>query len=221
MKLGRLTPAQLSTLALTVIDRMTGNALYAAPEPTLIDMATAQTTLNAAIVARGTKRNKGSASDTVSLSSAVATMKEMLVSEAKYVMNTTPYDKDALVSTGFVIKGKKHISKRLQAVRNATAKVSRALNADQVLITWKKGLGGIKANDVKIYHLHWNNSPNFKTSVKYNQTTEGKVITNFSELTQKPVANGDQIYFWVVGQNGKGLSVVSNIITARFVDLGA
>lgn len=222
VKVGRLTPTQLVNLAITVAARMTGNAYYTTPSPTMIQLGTDITALSDAIVARGSKRNKGTAEATSNLATAVALVRQDLIALANYVMTTTPYDRDALITTGFAIKFKKHISKKLQTVRNATAKMVRSTNQDETKFQWKFPLGTHgKVITNRMYTIRYNTVPIYGTSKVLTQTTKSKITISSLSLTGFPFANGAPVYYWIVGQNGKGESVVSNVMTGRFVDLGA
>lgn len=102
--LARLGPDQVVALANTIKTAMTGNANFAAPNPTLVAVGTLITTATTKIAAYNTSL---AATDTAlsDRDAAVAALKAALTQEAAYVENVANGDSVKIESAGMGVRG--------------------------------------------------------------------------------------------------------------------
>jgi hypothetical protein len=208
LNLLRLTYAALAVLAQAVHDGFVLLvAIYALPNPTMVNFQTHIDALNAAILAWGPKGARGSHAQHMALIAAANIVRNDLRQLAAYAMNTTPDDPDSWVLLGFSVKRPKTAPVRLQAVQNLHNFISRDLVAGTIKLKWKRPLNTDRA-DIKCYIVQYND-----TNVQP-QIDGGKGVVNVIGLTTDtaiiiPVPFVGANYFWVTPFNSVGYGVSS------------
>jgi hypothetical protein len=99
---GKYTDRALSTKCQHIIDKMTGNEAFATPKPTLIELAAALSSYNAAMG----KAENGSKSDTVVKNNWRKTLGDLMKELADYVQITSEGDEAIILSSGFDVNKK-------------------------------------------------------------------------------------------------------------------
>lgn len=210
--LQRLSFQGLVDYARIIIAALTGNALYAAPNPTLIDMGTSADDCQAAITAWGPVGNRGSHAQYVALVLAANALKQNLVQLAEYCQNTTPYDLAALSTTGFNLRDANTPQGVLQAPVGAHKFISPDLTIQQNKLLWKKPLGVTVNSNVKVYNIYRGITPVYADAALIGSATKRSYIDTPS-ITPAPA----KVYYWVAGVNNAGVGVPSNVVECIYI----
>lgn len=168
-------------LATTVHASLTADVSdFPAPNPTLVQLGTDITALEAALAALGTKANKGSHADVLNAQAATLTVRNDLVALAAYVNNiisgsASPASQNLLLSrSGFASKSKKSLVPKTQLIRSRGQINSKQYPFTLRRVSWKRPLGlikGLKLTGYNIYIQTGAGTPTFLvTQTKTNYT---------------------------------------------------
>ena len=223
IKIGKLTAAQMLTLANSVIAGLTAAVgTYPTPNPSVPTLTTDATSLALAIQTRGRKNTSGGALTVATLANAMEVMRADLIQVALYCMNTTQDSQLDFLSAGFPTyfihpAGFKAIRKQ-QRPRNVRALVRRDINSAEVYLKWKRSLGGGRPiYNSKIVNKGWSversiNGTDNWTSIAYVTKTQ---------FTDTPPDIAPSItpfwYYRVIGHSKNGASVISDIVKVKNV----
>ena len=193
IKLSKTNYSGLVNLGNAVHAGLTGNLDFTTPLPALTVLQSNIDAVIAAIATWGTKGNRGSHNDLVTLRNDALTLSQTLKSLSQYVQNTAqtasgndyPGMTAMILSSGFQIKNPRTPQGVLQMVQNFHNFVTRKINGNQVKLKWKKPLNTTSAGNVKSYTIYKGVTPAvFSTSTVYATTTKTSFIdTNSGSAT--------------------------------------
>lgn len=211
--------ASLVSLGNHVVTNLDGNLNFLTPAVPIVDLQTAITDVESAIVVWGPKNNHGTKADLSNLKQAAITLHQLLKAEANYVQTTAimaggndfTLVANIMISSGFELKSTKHSQGVLHAVQNLKFRASGALNRNQVKLAWAKPLEVTSQNNVKSYNVYRSVTTNFANAIHIDTVSKAEYVD-----TNNTGATVTWSYFIVaVGAAGEG--AVSDPITVTFI----
>lgn len=186
-----------SQLAAKVIAQLTLNVSeFPTPFPTVVQLGTDLTALNAAIAALGTKNNKGGKAEVLAVRAACNTLANDLRLELAYVLNTInkalPPDQQQVLLNQSGFTQANIISKIPTTQFVKFAKQSNTRQFPQALrrISFKKPLGLIKGGQIAAYNVYDAATGNFLfMSTKTNFQMTGGALGAISSVKVIPFNN--------------------------------
>lgn len=177
MKIGKLAYTLLLALAKSVHSKMTGNAAFATPSPSLATLATATTALESALIGVGTKRNKGSKASVLSARDSATHLRGLLTALVGYVESTlsptadVPLYNATLASAGFSLKSIRSRVPKMKQVTFIQHNNSAKFIPTDGRIQWRRPLTLLKGLPVDGFNI-------YKAGVLISTTTAGFFYTN-------------------------------------------
>lgn len=167
IKLGQSMYKLLVALARTAVLKMTGNANFATPAPSLASVTTAANNLRDSMQYLGHKRNRGSKAQLLQAQDDYIVLRDLLLQLQSYVKNvasaaalpdTNDYN-NIITSSGFGLqtRGGRGIVNRMQVVRRASQVNNGVNNSYDPRLNWEKPKGLIKGKPAKSYNIYFIN----------------------------------------------------------------
>jgi hypothetical protein len=205
--------SNLASLLSSVIAAITANANFTTPNPTLAAGTALGVTLNDAITAWGPVGNRGSHADLLALREAALAVRNWLVAEANYVLNTasiaqpTDYSAQAAIitSSGFGVRNAPAPQGVLGMVQGLHQQVGIKFSPVQPRLRWKKPLGLTSPGNVKAYQIFKGTTNVFGSATQIGTTTS----TAYTDASATP---STAFYYWVVGVNAAGPGLVASAL---------
>lgn len=152
---------QLIQIAGTVITKMTGNANFATPAPTLLAIQTAQTDLKNANALSGYKRSRGTKAQLIDTQGKAQTLSNLLLALLNYVLNTaaiaadqdTPDFDNIIISSGFATRSVRNIQPKAQIATFVRQSNNKLYPIGSNRVRWKRPLGLIKGARIAGYNI--------------------------------------------------------------------
>lgn len=202
----------VSALAETVYLKMTGNANFANPQPSLTVLRTAADEVIYALTQWGTKGHRGAHVDHVNLTGKALLLHQLLTQLGKWCMSAVdpnlPDGEQAaiLLSSGFPLRSRPKPQDFLAMVQNFRRVIPFNLELEKVKLKWKKPLGVAVNTNVKSYLVYRNTVPDFFTASLIAMPTK----TNYIDM---PGAGA--WYYWIAAVNNKGAGVTSQLLEVK------
>jgi hypothetical protein len=177
--------------------------LYPTPNPTLVELTALQTALQTAMKGLGTKKNKGSHASVVACRNAANNLKEGLILELSYVLNTitlaqSPQSQaDQLAFAGFAFRKVKAISRAMQIPTFTRQTNNRSVPQSLGQIKWRRPLGLIKGARASSYAIYIGNGVVPASYVK--------TVTKTNAFFPQPV--GTATLYTIVPFNSRGTGI--------------
>lgn len=153
---------KLVQFADTVVLRLTGNASFATPSPTLVAVTAAADDLRAAATFMGLKRNRGSKAEKLDAQEKATTVRSLLTALLKYVIDTalvasgadTPAFTAMIATTGFSMADVRSLNPHAQIARYVSQNNNKLHPGSELRLKWRKPLGLIKGGKVAGYNIY-------------------------------------------------------------------
>jgi len=160
IKLGASQYLRLVALANTVVEKMTGNANFATPAPSLASVTTAAGDLATAAGNMGIRRSRGSKSSLITAQAYATDLRALLSQLEAYVINTaaiaalpdSPAYNVIVASSGFALRTPAR-KVQLQTMRYVRQDNNPAFNLEKVRLNWRKPKGLIKGAHATAYEI--------------------------------------------------------------------
>lgn len=145
----------------TVVLKMTGNANFATPSPTLVNLTAATTDVKLAMAKTNYKRSRGSKADQLDTVQKATTLKNLLLAELDYVANTAiiaepqagPAYNAIIASSGFALRSVRSITPKTQIATMVRQSNTKQYPLEVHRLDWRRPLGLIKGQPVAGYNI--------------------------------------------------------------------
>lgn len=201
--------AALSAFANGIVVSMTGNGNFAVPSPALATITAAQVALDADIAAWGPVGARGSHLDLMTMRADAFTLRNLLVQELGYVMNTViaaggdyAAQTAALVSSGYSAKNAPVPQGVLGPPENFHQQFLNRISIYFVGLRWKKPVGLNSPGNVKAYQVYRGLINNFNDA----QTIVIATTTRTSYIDRSiALDRNNPYYYWITASNDAGI----------------
>jgi hypothetical protein len=194
-----------------VTEKITDNAYFVSPSPTIAALETAAMDVMIADTAWGTPHNRGSHKDLIDLRAKTIVLAQLLKAMSQYVQNVAqiiagtnyPVMQTIMVSSGFVLKKQRSPQGMLQSVTDLRNLRTRRVNYNQVQLKWEMPLGVTSHTNVKSYKIYRGMTPAFY---------DAKIIATISKTTYIDTnTSNDTVrwYYWIAAVGAAGDGVLS------------
>lgn len=201
---------------------LTDNANFGTPSPDLTVLGSQISDATAALSAWGGKGNRGSHETYVDLCTKSLTLWQSLKAEAQYVQNVAQltagndYELMAalIVTSGFSLKNSGSPQGLLQKVQDFRQVMSLQLNANNVLLKWKKPLNCTTRSNVKGYKVYKGVTPPvFSTAAVY------ATVPKCTFVNTNNTGDVQTWCYWIVPFNTAGDGVVSDTLVVTVLSM--
>lgn len=152
---------RIVSLAHTVVAKMTANANFATPLPTLASVTASAATLKTAAAFMGGKRNRNSRAEKLDCQAKATDTRNILTALLNYVVQTalstsagnTPQFEVLVSSSGFAMSDVRSINPKAQIATFVRQDNSKLHPGNEGRLNWKRPLGLIKGAKVAGYNI--------------------------------------------------------------------